>query len=305
VLTLVGGYQGIGKSTITLNLAATVSKGGKWPVSGESASKGNVIIVSCEDNSESVISPRLVAAGADQDNTIILEEAGFRLDKDIPRLKRLIESMGNVQLVIIDPVGAHLGKADNNSLGDVRGITSQLAELAKECDLAIVCVLHLNKNSKVMNALDRFSGSGAWTQAARNAFLVDANEFEPSRLQMSTAKTNLPGAQQVTYFCKINQATLPADPKPIKTSVIEWENYTENKGANQVLIEKGGKLGEHMAEIQDMLERGPIQREDFDKRTSHMSFATKKRAKELLGVKYVQEGKDKGYYHIPRVAQAA
>jgi len=122
---------------------------------------------------------------------------------------------------------------------------------------------------------------------------------------MSTAKTNLPGAQQVTYFCKINQATLPADPKPIKTSVIEWENYTENKGANQVLIEKGGKLGEHMAEIQDMLKRGPIQREDFDKRTSHMSFATKKRAKELLGVKYVQEGKDKGYYHIPRVAQAA
>lgn len=303
-VSIIGGEQGIGKSTITLNIAATISNGSMWPVGDKRAKQGNVIIVSCEDSPEYTTGPRLTAAKADPSRSLILEEAGFRLDKDIPRLRRLIESMGDVELVVIDPVGAHLGKADNNSLGDVRGITTQLAELAKECNLSVLLVLHLNKNTKATNVLDRFAGSGAWTQAARTVFLVDADQDERERLTMSVAKTNLPGNSQ-TYHCMIKPASLRAGNDTIETSYIEWEHYTEKKHANQVLAERGGKLSDAMAEIEDILQYGPVDRMEFDKRTSHISPATKKRAKEKLGVWYDQKGKDTGKYILGRVAQAA
>ena len=66
------GNPGIGKSLISLFVASTLSRGGKWPVTNEKCQTGKTIIISCEDTKEDVINPRLIALGADLDNIIYL-----------------------------------------------------------------------------------------------------------------------------------------------------------------------------------------------------------------------------------------
>ena len=65
--TLITGEPELGKSQITLSMAAIVTTGENWPVSGEKCEEGNVIILSDEDNPEKTIHPRLEANGANID----------------------------------------------------------------------------------------------------------------------------------------------------------------------------------------------------------------------------------------------
>src|SRR5205807_3082914 len=66
-LTLFAGDPGLGKSLITLDIAARVTRGVDWPDSGLNEKRGSVIILSAEDDASDTIRPRLRAAGADLD----------------------------------------------------------------------------------------------------------------------------------------------------------------------------------------------------------------------------------------------
>lgn len=63
-LTILAGDPGLGKSLLTLDLAARISKGYKFP-DGEEAEIGDIILISAEDDPADTIRPRLEAAGAD------------------------------------------------------------------------------------------------------------------------------------------------------------------------------------------------------------------------------------------------
>jgi len=62
-LNLLAGQPGTGKTTIAMQMAATVSVGGNWP-DGSQANKGNVLIWSGEDDPKDTLIPRLALAGA-------------------------------------------------------------------------------------------------------------------------------------------------------------------------------------------------------------------------------------------------
>ena len=72
-LVIIAGDPGLGKSQISLFVCATVSSGGKWPVSGEVSEKGSSLILSAEDGVEDTIVPRLTAAGANLSKIFILQ----------------------------------------------------------------------------------------------------------------------------------------------------------------------------------------------------------------------------------------
>ena len=59
------GFPGTGKSQFTMDIAARITNGAKWPLSESRAPKGTVLVLSAEDNEADTIVPRLKAAEAD------------------------------------------------------------------------------------------------------------------------------------------------------------------------------------------------------------------------------------------------
>jgi putative DNA primase/helicase len=107
---------------LALWIAAAVTKGGEFPLNGGHAELGSVLILSAEDDPEDTIRPRLEAADADLDRCRILRavrlgnsdgterKRGFSLDRDLPRLEKIIGTIGDLILVVIDPITAYLGE---------------------------------------------------------------------------------------------------------------------------------------------------------------------------------------------------
>jgi hypothetical protein len=284
--TIIAGYPGVGKSTISLNMAATVTKGGTWPVSQTKAEKGNVILLSIEDIPGAIVKPRLLAAGADvrRIKELTIKDRPFSLATDIPSLRKAVEAVGDVKLIIVDPITAHLGAADNNSVSDVRNITTGLTQLALDFNLAILMVMHLNKSDKAA-AIDRLQGSGAWSAAARNIFIVGAHEYDKSKLVMSLAKTNItkPG---VSYECRIKE-------HPNESSYIEWEDATTSVSPEKLLSKKSAVKFEAAKElIEDLLGNGEriptktLEKEAADQGISLRTLESARRAMGVLSVRH-------------------
>jgi hypothetical protein len=117
--SLLASEPGLGKSQITVAMAAPITNGGCWPFSEGRAPLGSVIILAAEDSVEHTTVPRLIAAGADLERVHFVQAAVaedgngqrmFNFQADIAKLRALIREIGDVVLVIIDPVTAYMGK---------------------------------------------------------------------------------------------------------------------------------------------------------------------------------------------------
>jgi hypothetical protein len=115
-ITLLTGDTSLGKSTITIDLAARVTKVGVWP-DGDKAPIGSVIILSSEDAINDTIVPRLEYARGDRSRVHCLKFATapdgtrrtFSLQSDLAALGAKIQEIGDVLLIIIDPITSYLG----------------------------------------------------------------------------------------------------------------------------------------------------------------------------------------------------
>jgi putative DNA primase/helicase len=195
MLTLLEGDGGLGKSFLSLYIAAKISTGGEWPDINElpdnKAPMGSVIILSAEDDLEHIIRPRLDTLKADVSKIISLEGVKvrnsegkegneyFNLRDDMKALEQAISSCNDCKLVIIDPLSAYLGaKTDSHKDSDVRCVLSPLIELAERKQVAILGIMHLNKNSN-NKAIYRGMGSVAFNAAARTAWMVSKDPDNP------------------------------------------------------------------------------------------------------------------------------
>ena len=178
-LTLIAGDPGLGKSFMTLELAARVSRGEVGRRAN--GASGRAVMMSAEDDAGDTLVPRLNAMCARMNRVHFLE--GIRgvspnaldlpqLDRDTDRLIEAIKQIGDVSLVVIDPISAYMGKADSHNNAEVRSVLAQLAYLAQVTGAAVVCVTHLNKDSSGKRAVYRAMGSLAFTAAARTVHLV-------------------------------------------------------------------------------------------------------------------------------------
>jgi putative DNA primase/helicase len=200
-LALIAGDPGLGKSFVSLDVAARVTCGRAWPDGAPGCTLGDVILLSAEDGAADTIRPRADAAGADPDRIEILRavresnngnltERHFSLDGDVARLDEALARRPGVKLVVVDPVTAYLGSLDSHKNAELRGALMPLAALAEKRGIAILLVSHLNKGQA--EALYRVSGSNAFVAAPRTAWLVTqdpANEG-PRRLMLQL-KNNL------------------------------------------------------------------------------------------------------------------
>jgi hypothetical protein len=200
-LVLIGGPPGLGKSQLTAFVSATISTGGAWPCGEGHAPRGSVLFLSAEDGIADTIVPRLMAAGADRSRVEIIEAVTnpdgkgrktFSLKTDVALLEAKAKTMGDVRLIVIDPISAYMGGADGNGNVATREALEPIASMANRLGIAVLAVTHLNKGGDgQQNALNRFAGSIAFVAAARSAFAVIEDSEDKTRRLLLQAKNNL------------------------------------------------------------------------------------------------------------------
>lgn len=320
-LTLIAGDPGLGKSFLTLDIAARVSRGLAWPDSGNVAHEpAGVVLLSAEDDAADTIRPRLDAAGADVHRVIALQAvptmgdngqpAGtrmFDLSRDLDMLERAIFECPNCRLVVIDPLTAYLGaNADSHKNADIRSLLAPLATLAAKHGVALVAVTHLNKNSAGA-AIYRTMGSLAFTAAARAAWVVTKDKENLHRRLFLPIKNNI--AQDsggLAYSIEV----VPGHVQP----ALAWESEPVCISADDALDstpkdKAGGALEEAMDWLRDALVDGPRPAADIKAMAASegIKARTLDRAKKELAVIASREGyseKGRWVWHMPHSAPA-
>jgi putative DNA primase/helicase len=300
--TCIAGEPGVGKSQLSISIiAAVTTTTGSWPCGeGYSPICGNVILLSAEDGANDTIVPRLMAAGADRTRVEIIyavrefdrdgDHRSFNLQTDIALLKRKIAEIGNVVLIIIDPISSYLGKTDSHKNSEVRGVLEPLSEMAERCRVAVLSITHFNKTgaNNTTKAMHRFIGSIAFTGAPRVAFCVIEDAENEGRYLMLHAKNNLAAIPQGLAY-RLEQTFVA---EGIVASRVAWENEPVTITANQALAAEAAganKTAQAEAEdlLKDLLADGPVPQKEIKEATegNGLAWATVRRAKEHLGIK--------------------
>ena len=196
---LIVGLPDEGKGQLLCYMVAQTTRPGAWPCGEGRAPQGNVVFFTAEDDISDTVAPRLAAAGADRDRVEIVkmvrddaEDRMFNLATDLDLLRKKIVEVGDVRLVLIDPISAYLGvgKVDSFRTTDVRAVLGPLVELAAELRVAVVAVMHFNKKIDITNALLRISDSLAFAAVARHVYGV-IDDIEHERKLLVRAKNNV------------------------------------------------------------------------------------------------------------------
>jgi putative DNA primase/helicase len=305
-VSMLAGHPGLGKSQLTASMAAIVTTGGYWPVDKTRCERGNVVFISAEDDVADTIRPRLEAAGADLDRVVILDavledggtrQRAFNLKADLSRLGQMLEYIGDVALVVIDPITAYLGNTDSHKNADMRALLSPLGELAGRHGAAVVCVSHLNKGGGG-EALMRVTGSLAFVAAARAAFLIARDQGDKHRRLFLPIKNNIGNDESGLAFT-IESATLSGG---IETSLVSWENEAVTITADEAMAPEGDPeersvLDDAKVFLTNLLADGPVSSRQIraDAEGAGFAWRTIQRAQKALDIDAYKGGMKEGW----------
>jgi RecA-family ATPase len=303
---LVAGLPDMGKGQIAAFLAATVTSALALPCDEGKAPQGKVIWFNAEDDHRDTVIPRLVAAGANLKRIAFVNSARiggkdktFNLATDLALLQQTIEDVGDVVLVIVDPMSAYLGvgKVDSRSASDVRGVLTPLKAMVEEKHIALIGIAHFNKKQDVKSALLRVSDSIAYVAAARSVYAVLEDPEDKDSKLFIRAKVNIAAASvQGLRYCfgvKIvgHDKRLAKD---IDAPFIQWMGPVEMT-ANEAMAAADGRTGEAKREAEEFLRErladGPAKADDIQEEAKHcgVTQATLRRAKKSLGIRSFKE----------------
>jgi putative DNA primase/helicase len=200
-VNMIMGKMGDGKSTFTSWLAAQVSAGLPWPDVPDDNEPGTVLILQAEESRGKSIKPRINAFGYGHGKIYTIKgvdrgdgrESWFSLALDSEALSDACERIGDVRLVIVDPLDSYVRGFSGYNAPEVRECLQPMFSLAEAHDLAVLLVAHPNKDGE-KDILDRVSGSGAFMQMVRMAWYLSEDPNDRSRRLLSLMKANPDGA---------------------------------------------------------------------------------------------------------------
>ncbi len=302
-IMILGGMPGTGKTTLLMLLAAIVSVGGRWPDGTGCSNPGNVVIWSGEDDPSDTLVPRLDAAGADRSRIHFIanvktgeKKRPFNPKKDMPLLIRTILRIGDVRLLIIDPI-VSIVSGDSHKNTEVRQSFEPLAQLASDTKCAVVGITHFTKGMKGAAPLERLNGSIAFSAVPR-VVMVAAKKNEGTdgagRIFVR-AKSNI-GPDGDGFEYDLDEVECPSKPSLLATRV-SWGDAIF--GSSQELLGRvetdpgrGGALAEAKDFLMSILAHGPVAPTviESEAKTAGIAKATLRRAKDSLGIKSEKTG---------------
>lgn len=191
-LTIIQGDPGEGKTTFALKLAAELSNGRCFDVSGINKLNEpiNVIYQTAEDGLADTVKPRLEDAKADCSRVRVIDDSERSLTMQDNRIEQAINQT-KAKLLILDPLQAFLGdKVDMNRANETRDITKKLGMVAARTGCAVILIGHMNKGSNAKAAY-RGIGSIDFFAIARSVLLVGRVPDNPNIRAIVQIKNNL------------------------------------------------------------------------------------------------------------------
>ncbi|HEU4783855.1 MAG TPA: AAA family ATPase [Ktedonobacterales bacterium] len=311
-ITMLDGDPGLGKSLLTLDLAARVSTGREMPdgtpcIVGQGPER--VLVLSAEDDPARTILPRLRAAGANLDLVELVQGAwqqrtgkqyreyrDFRLPRDLEALDMKLHENYNPLLMVIDPLMAFLDPTVNSWRDqDVRMALAPLAKLVRETWTAVVVVRHLNKATG-SSAIYRGGGSIGIIGAARAGLLVAKSPDDPDHERvLASTKSNL-GPPMPSLRYRITDDP-PANGVP-GVPRVDWKGESPLNATQLLSVSLAdrephpGKMRAAVEWLRAALAEGPrLGREvEREAQTAGIAEATLRRAREQLEITYERRG---------------
>jgi hypothetical protein len=296
-LVILDGDPDVGKSTLTLDLAARLSTATPLPDGYRPPEPVNVLFLGAEDALADTVVPRLTAAGADLERFTALEgmpeiddlgRLTYRppeLPTDVIDIAGLITALA-VGLVIIDPLVAFLADWVNSHKDQqVRRALTPLSKMAETTGATVLAIRHLNK-SPGAPALYRGGGSIGMLAAARLVLVAAHDPDNDGQRLLAPLKSNLaPKAETLAYRIIPNEQ--------YDCGEIAWHGTSKRTAAEILALadrtvdpDERSALDEAVAFLFVVLGNGPKLAEDIyrESRQAGVSERTLERAKRTAGV---------------------
>jgi hypothetical protein len=204
----------------------------------------------------------------------------------------LIVRIGNVALIVIDPLTAYVCNTDSHVSAEVRQLMAPVGTLAAEHDVAIVCVSHFNKGGGVgAEAVLRITGSLDFSAAVRGSYAVVKDKDDERRRLFLPIKNNI--AEDMTGLAfRVESAVIQGKDINIGTSRVEWEAELCTINVNDAMAPEDGREGAYARnEAEEFLRvelaDGPVSSTGIRQAATGAghSWRTVERAKQTLGVR--------------------
>ena len=285
-ITIIAGDPKVGKSFLTVTIAARVSAGLSWPDVEGKIPKGSVILVTCEDNLKRKVWDHLDAAGANLDNIEVITDlkfangkrGWFNLNEHLSTFEKGIRE--DTQAIIIDPMSAFVGGSGLSSNTKTRALMGPIAKLAERYNVAVILITHLTK-SKNRNFLYRVIDSIGQVATARMIYGVIKDQSMKSRRLFLPVAGNLSDDRDATGLAfRIIDGAVEFEPDVIEDP--EQCLQSEVLAADRPTP----KLDAAKTFLQEKLADGPVKSEEILKMAlgAGITDDTLRRAQSELGI---------------------
>lgn len=295
-LAVLDGPPGCGKSFLTVDLAARLSRGAALPDGSAAPRACNCVLLNAEDAPADVVRPRALAAGADADRVFMAGGPGDPLPQlpgGVADLTRLVHEH-RAELLVIDPLSAFLPRSCATAL-KVREALSPLAGLAHDTGCAVLVVRHGGLAPARDGALS----------LARAGLMIAPHPDDPALRVLAVSKSNLSAVPASLGFRLVEGESGPA---------VQWVGRVDLSA--EELLGAGAALAarrprERAAEfLREALANGPRPVSELEALAAErgISWRTVARAKETLRVeaRQVRDGEQRRWvWYDPSVTRAA
>jgi len=258
-LTILAGQPGLGKSTVTAELAARLSLG---ELEGDLESE-RTLFATFEDSAAHVVRPRVELAGGDVSKVGVVRLGGgdlLTLPHHVDALAAELERTG-ARLLVIDPLVAAISDTvDSNRDASVRRVLAPIAAMSERLCIATVAVMHFNKSQAEL--LLRIGGSIGFMGQARSALVVmedpEAADDDDSRRLLAHIKSNY-APKQPALACELRSETMidsAGEVHEMARMVIVGESAVTIRDLERARVDDGADSGDLQGAILDALSDG-------------------------------------------------